>query len=104
MNVLVNYLKSRHYVGRPRAVTRSSAAAGLEVSVRDVRAMAEESRLAGDPEGVVCYSAKGLYLAEDASDIVAIRDRITRECKRRLLQRRGLKNALAKINQLMLPA
>lgn len=106
-NVLVELLKCSKYKGKAHAISRDDVAKLLGVSVRLVRAMAEESRMSGDPAGVVGYSSKrdssGLYLCATVDEIAEVRDKVRRESLRRLEQLKMLDAAIAKVGQLALP-
>jgi len=107
MNSLVEILRHNGHVGKDKALARRAAASLLGRPLRRIQEMAEDSRLAGDPQSVVGYSSRcgleGLYLCVDADEIIAIREKVGRECRRRLAQLSGLNRALTAIGQAELP-
>jgi len=96
-NRLVLFLRTHGHRGWGRAIKRESLAGWLSVSVRSVKHMAEEARLAGIP---LLYStdanAGGLYLAETEREIEDGIDKLTRLAVSILRERRALKLALKK--------
>lgn len=102
-NRLVMWLDINGQRGKRNAVRRVDVAAALAISIRDVRELAEESRLMADPRFIVCFSTNakngGIYLADGADDISEMKAQVRRECLKRLRQYKALKLALAKINQ-----
>ena len=104
MNPLVKFLERHGHRGWGRAIKREALAGWLSVSVRTVKHMGEEARLAGIP---LLYStdaiAGGLYLAETEREIEDGIDKLTRLAVSILRERRALKLALkerrAKVEQ-----
>ncbi len=104
MNAVVAHLKRHGHVGWGRSIKRDVLAGWLSVSVRAVRNMAEEARLAGIP---VIYSTDanegGYYLAETEREIEAGVEKLERLALSILRQRSALKRALkdqrAKVQQ-----
>jgi len=104
MNRLVEFLERHGHRGWGRAIRREDLAGWLSVSVRAVKHMAEDARLAGIP---LLYStdakAGGLYLAETEREIEDGIDKLTRLAVSILRERRALKLALkeqrAKVQQ-----
>lgn len=99
MNKLVEYLKNpvamAMAVGKENAIRRGTVAAGMGVSIRAVRRLAEEARKAGE---FICYSTDsdggGLYLAETDEERLDLMHQIRSECVRRLAQYSALRRAL----------
>lgn len=95
MNALVKFLETHGHRGWGRAIKREDLAGWLSVSVRAVKHMAEDARLAGIP---LLYStdatAGGLYLAETDREIEDGIDKLTRLAVSILRERRALKRAL----------
>lgn len=100
-NVLVQMLRDCGFVGKARAVSREWAAKYLKVPIREVQSLSEESRNAGVPTEIVCYTSagkkKGLFLASGSDEILEMKLKVTREAKTRLVQRKGLQRALLAI-------
>lgn len=97
-NALVEMLKQCGIIGKGRAVSREWAARYMKTPIREVQSLSEESRNAGIPTEIVCYTSagkkKGLYLAAGSDEILEMKLKITREAKARLIQRKGLQRAL----------
>ena len=97
MNRLVGYLKFYGNVGRERSWRRENLAKGMGISVRQVKKMAEEARLAGVP---ILYNTDsrrgGIYLAENDDEVQDGIDKMTRLALSLLRERSALKRALKK--------
>jgi hypothetical protein len=94
MNPLVTYLRARAHIGKARAIRRNDLAAALGISVRDVKAHAEQARLAGT---AVCYSTSatngGLYLAANEQEVEEALRKLERLALSILRERSALKRA-----------
>lgn len=103
MNPLVKILRDTGHIGCANPVHRSQIASWLNVPVRRIQEWAEESRLGGDPASVVGYSsqpdASGFYLCQDVAEISAVEEKILKECRRRLVQLRGLRTARHRLSE-----
>lgn len=97
MNRLPGYLKFCGAVGRGHSLKRERLAKQMGISVRRVKKMAEEARLAGIP---ILYNTDprrgGLYLAETEREIEDGIEKLTRFAVSILRERRALKLALKK--------
>lgn len=100
-NELVKMLATEGFIGKGRAISRRDAARRLQTTIRNVQAWAEESRNAGVPTEIVGYTSagkrKGMFLASGSDEIKEMKDKVTREAKVRLRQRRGLQRALSAV-------
>lgn len=96
MNKLVDLLQKMGKTDRSSTMKRDTAARMLELDVRQVKALAEESRLSGKAP-VVCYRSDarmgGYYLTGDADEIRKMEEKILRECRHRLRQLKALRTA-----------
>lgn len=96
MNKLVQLLNRCGKTDRSSTMKRDDAARWLDIDVRQVKALAEESRLSGKAP-VVCYRSDarmgGYYLSSDPEEIRAMEEKILRECRVRLRQLRALRTA-----------
>lgn len=92
---LSEFLKSRGKVGKANAMPREDVAAWLEISVREVKNLAQEERLAGVP---IAYSTDsktgGIFLAETPEEIEALLGKIQRLALSLLRERSALKRKL----------
>ncbi len=107
MNKLVEFLKLNHRWGVIQAVRREDVAEQMRVSVREVKHMAEEARLAGVPIMYSTHSKRGgIFLASNEAEIENGIDKLTRLAVSILRERRALKLALkerrAKVEQVEL--
>lgn len=97
MNRLVGYLKFCGAVGRGHSLKRERLAKQMHISVRQVKKMSEEARLAGIP---ILYNTDsrrgGIYLAENEVEIQEGIDKMTRLALSLLRERSALKRALKK--------
>ncbi len=97
MNRLPGYLRFCGAVGRRHSLKRERLAKQMHISVRRVKKLAEESRLAGVP---ILYNTDsrrgGIYLAENEAEIQDGIDMMTRLALSLLRERSALKRALKK--------
>ena len=100
MNSLVEYLRTNGHFGRGKAIFRAKVAAALVVSIREIRALAEEARNAGI---FVSYSTDGanggLFIAESEAEQILIISQIRTSCLNRLRQYSALKRTFRNRNQ-----
>ena len=104
MNRLVDFLKLNQRWGVAAAIRREDVAKRMRTSVRDVKHMAEDARLAGVP---ILYSTVkrvgGIYLAETEQEIEDGIEKMKRLAISILRERSALKRALkerqAKVEQ-----
>jgi len=97
VNRLVGYLRFCGAVGRGHSLKRERLAKQMHISVRQVKKMSEESRLAGIP---ILYNTDsrrgGIFLAETDEEIQDGIDKMTRLALSLLRERSALKRALKK--------
>ncbi|MHC4176027.1 MAG: hypothetical protein ACYSWU_00885 [Planctomycetota bacterium] len=95
MNELVRFFEGRR--GKENAKTRLEISGWLGCSVREVKHLAEEARLAGVP---ILYSTDaksgGIFLADTGQEIEEGIDKLTRLALSILRERSALKRALKK--------
>ncbi len=104
MNRLADFLKLNGYWGVEHAIRREDVARRMRTSVREVKHMAEEARLAGVP---ILYSTDkkrgGIFLAKTEAEIEDGIERMNRMAlsilRERGALRRALKERLAKLAQ-----
>ena len=99
MNNLVKHLRDMAAIGKANALRRADIAKALDVSIRDVREMAEAARLKGE---FVCYSTAsngGLYLPMNDAEKMGQIERLRSECRRRLRQYSALLRSLVDRHQ-----
>lgn len=95
MNLLVDFLNARGVHGKARAIKRKDVAAALDLSIREVREMAEAARNAGLFVAYSTDSARGgLFLAANDAERMEIVGQIRETCLKRLRQYSALKRAL----------
>lgn len=100
MNRLTIYLRAKGHTGEAKAIKRIDLARALGTSIREVRALAEEARLAGEFVGYSTHSRRGgIYLAETSDERMGIYRRVRAECIHRLRQHRSLRRALMNLHQ-----
>lgn len=104
MNRLVDFLKLNHRWGAVQAIPREEVAKRMRTSVREVKHMAEEARLAGVPILYSTHSKRGgIFLAHNEAEIetgIEMLNRLALSILReRGALRRALKDRRAKIEQ-----
>jgi len=103
VNTLVKFLSSCGYIGKENAIVRRDVANTMCINVREVRALSEEARLAGEFIGYSTDSNRGgLYLAGSEVEREEIAQKVRRECLSRLRQYSALKRKLYGSKQLEL--
>lgn len=95
MNELVGFLKANGFIGKEQAVRRAKLSAMMNLTIRAIRALAEEARNAGE---FICYSTDsdggGIFLAATDDERMKLIGKIRDECARRLRQYSALRRAL----------
>ena len=95
-NVLVERLRRLGAIGQSHAVKRETLAGWLSVTVREVKAMAEEARLAGIPVGYSTDSTSGgLFLCERREEIRDCMGKLRRLALKLLREYSALKRSLS---------
>lgn len=91
---LGEYLHKIGAVDKYSAIPRRKIALDLGVSIRELKKLAERSRLGGE-RPVVSYCGRGYFGTTDRKEVANLSAKIRRECLNRLRQLRGLKGILA---------